>query len=301
MTGPINTADEGNSAANAAPLIFDAAGVKALDRAAELELGLSEAALIARAGAALERVALRMLGEMANRGATGVGTASAGGVCPGVLVLCGPGNNGADGRALAGLLLARGVPTMVVSPQTQPPPPPQSQRGPELEVVLEPELVGDGPVALDIPGGWFGVLIVDCLLGVGLSRAVTGALAGLIAAVNELRTASEGAESGQAGVASVRVLACDIPSGLDASTGEPRALLPTGTGALPNGTLPSRAVLGAIIADVTLTFMGPKLGMLAPGAPRWCGRVEVDMLDLPRALLARFAQPLLAGGGPGLR
>ncbi len=82
--------------------------------------------------------------------------------------------------------------------------------------------------------------IVDGLFGIGLNRPLSDAWRALFAGVNA---------SGR------RVLAMDVPSGLDADTGDD---------------------WGSVIrADVTLTVGAPKRGLLAPAAVRAVGRLEI--------------------------
>ena len=106
--------------------------------------------------------------------------------------------------------------------------------------------------ALD-PAAW----IVDALLGTGASGPPTGAVATAITAINEVR------RRGRA-----RVLAVDLPSGLDGDTG---------------------AAPGACVrADVTATFVARKAGFDAAGAAALTGAVHVVDIGAPRAVLARF-------------
>lgn len=87
---------------------------------------------------------------------------------------------------------------------------------------------------------------VDGLFGTGLTRAVTGAAAALLACV---------------GTGSARVLALDVPSGLDCDTGRP---------------------LGPCVrADVTATFAAPKIGFLEPASIAWTGEVVVVGIGAP--------------------
>lgn len=84
-------------------------------------------------------------------------------------------------------------------------------------------------------------LIIDGLFGIGLNRPLSEAWIRLLETINE---------------AAVPVLAVDVPSGLDAGSGEP---------------------LGAAIrATVTLTLGAPKKGMLASRAWPFVGRLEVE-------------------------
>ncbi|MEO5802905.1 MAG: NAD(P)H-hydrate dehydratase, partial [Verrucomicrobiota bacterium] len=83
-------------------------------------------------------------------------------------------------------------------------------------------------------------LILDGLFGIGLSRPLNDVWQKLIAAVNESK---------------IPVLAIDVPSGIDADTGEIRG--------------------AAIQAAITLTLATPKRGVLLPSAIPFIGRLEV--------------------------
>jgi NAD(P)H-hydrate epimerase len=89
--------------------------------------------------------------------------------------------------------------------------------------------------------------VVDGLLGIGLDRPVEGGWKSLIDAIN---------------ASGLPVLSVDVPSGLDAQTGQ---------------------VMGtAIQAAVTLTVGAPKIGLLTPSAKPFTGRLEVlDEVGLP--------------------
>jgi NAD(P)H-hydrate epimerase len=105
-------------------------------------------------------------------------------------------------------------------------------------------------------------LVVDALFGTGLDREISGVHAELVALVNEL--GSEGA----------KVLAVDIPSGLDAETGEPHGI--------------------AVRADVTVTFVGLKTGMRRLKAQEYVGDVVVGDIGAPRELVERLGTRLEA-------
>jgi NAD(P)H-hydrate epimerase len=83
-------------------------------------------------------------------------------------------------------------------------------------------------------------LVIDGLFGVGLNRPLAPEWVTLIRAINQ---------------AERRVLAVDLPSGLDAESGQP----------LPE----------AVRADRTLTLGAPKQGLLEPSAWPWVGKLEV--------------------------
>jgi NAD(P)H-hydrate epimerase len=83
-------------------------------------------------------------------------------------------------------------------------------------------------------------LVIDGLFGIGLNRALDNNWCELLQRINDLKT---------------RVLAVDVPSGLNADTGAPEG--------------------AAIHATVTLTLGAPKMGMLLPSALPCVGRLEL--------------------------
>jgi NAD(P)H-hydrate epimerase len=115
--------------------------MKAVDAAAPEPLDV----LVARAGAAVARAAIDMLDGAYGRR---------------VVVITGPGNNGADGRDAARRLRARGVHVTVVDAKAVPPALPRcdlvvdAAYGTGFRGTWEPPDVGDVPVlAVDIPSG----------------------------------------------------------------------------------------------------------------------------------------------------
>ena len=109
-------------------------------------------------------------------------------------------------------------------------------------------------------------VLVDALLGTGLGREVQGAYAEAIEAVN---------------ASGLGVLAVDIPSGLNADTGH---------------------VMGtAVRADLTVTFIAPKLGLYTGEAPTLVGSLVFDDLNADASILAQVkpqATLLKPGGLP---
>src|SRR5262249_50494938 len=186
------------------------AAMRALDRYTIEMLGVPGELLMESAGRAVAEAAL------AERRGDGA-----------VLVVCGAGNNGGDGFVAARQLASLGVPVRVAL------------------VGDAKKLRGDAAanwkrlekLAVPIEGARFrtagAAVVVDALFGTGLDRAVEGAAAAAIRRISAARPRA-------------RVVAVDLPSGLDADTG---------------------AVLGAAVhADVTVTFELPKLGLaLEPG------------------------------------
>jgi len=226
----------------AATLVFDRAGARAVDRAATSEYGIPSMVLMEDAARGLADAAMEMLASAANP--TGE-----------VVIICGAGNNGGDGYALARHLHNRGVAVRLIAMGD---PPSDSDAGinrticarmrlpiDRIEVLRDPEIVsGCG-------------LIVDAIFGTGLDRPVTGDAANVIEWINTSHRP---------------VLAADIPSGLDCDTGE---------------------VLGiAVRATRTVTLVGLKKGFLPYQSQRWLGEVTVADIGAPRELLERFGTPM---------
>jgi len=227
--------------------------VRSIDARAADECGLPTLALMENAG----RGAAELLRDRFPVGPDGNPSR--------VLILCGPGNNGGDGGVVARHLDLWGFPVRVVWFAD-----PGRLRGDAAVqwTVLERSGIDQtawqtGP---DDPGRLDALIadadvVVDGLLGTGLTRPVEGTLLAAIGAVNR---------------AGKPVLALDLPSGLDADLGTP---------------------LGdAVRAAVTATFVAPKLGFDAPGARDYTGEVVVVDIGAPRRLLEPFrARP----DGPG--
>jgi hydroxyethylthiazole kinase-like uncharacterized protein yjeF len=160
-------------------------------------------------------------------------------VCPGrTAVVCGIGNNAGDGLAAARHLHRWGKLTTVCCVDVG------RLRGAaarELDalhrigVQVSPELRLDGAAA-----------VVDALFGTGLSRRPEGRFAEWIDALNSSR---------------LRVIAVDVPSGLDADSGV--------------------AYAPCVQAHTTITLGLPKPGLLAGDGPRLAGEVWVADIGVP--------------------
>lgn len=252
------------SSAGCAPpvVVFDREGVRSVDRAAVEEFGIPGIVLMENAASALAAECFDVV--------RGVDDAL-------VMILCGPGNNGGDGYACARRLLNGGVRVALVSLDD-----PRDATGDAgvnahaLRAMRDPgaeirslhgharENVGR---ALDALAQSLGepALIVDAMLGTGLDRALGEPYASAVRWVNDRRA--------RTGVA---VLAADIPTGLDANTGEALGDL-------------------AVRASATVTFAGLKAGFLKPGAREYLGEVVVGDIGAPREALTRFGRVAHAG------
>jgi NAD(P)H-hydrate epimerase len=182
-----------------------------------------------------------------------------------VLIVCGPGNNGGDGLALARQLDNAGVRTIVA--MTTDPGSLRGDAGLNLDIVsrmgldlveLEPEDPGGALERVAERAGHVSI-VVDAVLGTGLTRPVEGTLGAVIGAINARREAG------------TLVVSVDIPSGLDADTG--------------------RALGATVRADVTVTFVAPKAGFAELGAQAYVGEVRVVGIGAPRCLLEELGTP----------
>jgi len=182
-----------------------------------------------------------------------------------IVVLCGKGNNGGDGLAIARQLHTRIHPRslhVVLAADTR------ELRGDAAENLIMLRAFPDCPVRFEITPEMHGAsLIIDALLGTGLSGPATGKIADLIRAIND-------------GFPAADVVAVDVPSGMASDT----------------GVLPGDCVH----AGHTVTFTAPKLcHVLAPAADR-CGKLRivpigtpVDLLDKDQNLWLALAEPAL--------
>jgi NAD(P)H-hydrate epimerase len=200
------------------------------------------------------RVPSLVLMENAGRGATDV-------LCEAVLgghvqnaritIVCGTGNNGGDGFVIARHLRVRGARPRV------------------LLCGAKNKVTGDARANLDALEG-VGVsvkqdataedvgdprdtdVVVDALFGTGLDRPIDGPLADIVRALNALR---------------LPMLAVDLPSGVDADTGQPLGV--------------------AVQAAHTVTFAHPKLGLLTPEGARASGKLHVVDIGVPAHLVEK--------------
>jgi NAD(P)H-hydrate epimerase len=159
-------------------------------------------------------------------------------------VVCGAGNNGGDGYVLARLAHAAGRSVTVFACADR-----GELRGDARSAAEAAVLAGIVPRPFDAAALVRHDLIVDALLGTGLARPIEGELAEVVLAIN---------------ASGVPVLAIDIPSGLNADTGS--------------------APGPAIVADVTVTFIGVKQGLLTGAGPDHCGQLYFDDLAVPEAV-----------------
>src|SRR3954447_8572366 len=201
--------------------LFDAQGMRAVDRWAIEERGVPSLELMEAAGRAVAEA-------VAGLGAQGP-----------VRVVCGKGNNGGDGFVAARLLREMGfeVEALLLSPG-------EELRG---DAAANFKRFGGELVEGDLAGRLDGSgAVVDAIFGTGFEGLPREPAAEAIRAINGC---------------GAQVVACDISSGVDASTGEVQG--------------------EAVEADVTISFHAAMLGQrIAPG--KWhMGELRVVPIGIP--------------------
>ena len=210
--------------------------MKSIDRAAIRRLGIPSLVLMENAGNAIVSDMESQYGPLLNKR---------------ILVVAGKGNNGGDGFVVARQAASRGAYVRI------------------LFVEDEAELTGDAATNFEIiknlAGDRLAVLrkfvpndlsrarfhcIIDAMFGTSFHGQVRGVYAKIIGWVNKQRTST--------------VISVDIPSGVDATTGEVSG--------------------SAINADRTVTFAFPKPGLYFGRGGRNSGLVSVADIHIPRDL-----------------
>lgn len=216
---------------------------RAIDAAAVSELGISSLLLMENAARSVCQTINRHFDDMAS-----------------ICIACGSGNNGGDGLALARLLAAEGLiaTTYLINADRQ-----LSDDAEVNRLLLQKSGV---PIITDPQGERFQQdigkltaesLIVDCLLGTGLQGNLKSPYANTVKAIND---------------STAKILAVDVPSGLNAETGQPG-----------NPT---------VIADRTVTFVGIKPGFETATSQPSTGPIVVAPIGLPLQWTNNFLKQL---------
>ncbi len=207
------------------------AQMREVDRVAVEEFGLGILQMMENAGRTLAEHALHMY---PGRGS--------------IVVVAGSGGNGGGGLACARHLLNRGLPVRIVLDR-----PVERLRGPAAHQWHTLAVAGRAPTVGQEGEATLAeaALIVDALIGYGLRTAPRDSAARLITAINR---------------AAAPVLALDVPSGLDATT----------------GTAPGPAVT----PDRVLTLALPKTGLAHVHAPLFLADIGI-----PPAVYERLGIP----------
>jgi len=203
-----------------------------IDKQAKEHLGILPLVLMENAGRGVVEVVLDLVGE--DRSSR-------------IAIFCGKGNNAGDGFVAARHLITQGqnVDTYLLGEPNQI----KNEAAINLNILKRITnrifQIKDSPTLKSINLRDYAV-IMDALLGIGLRGQVQGLFKQAISLINKSR---------------VPTVAVDIPSGLDASTGEIHGI--------------------AICAHTTVTFMAKKQGLLLNEGSKYSGKIIVKDLGLP--------------------
>ena len=201
--------------------------------------GIATLSLMENAGQAVAKKAAELLNELKGNQ---------------VAVFCGKGNNGGDGFVAAQKLKEGGlaVDVFLLSRQDEV----KNEAAINLRSFVEAggnvEKINSDAAIEQLNNKLNYSLIIDALLGTGFSGSVSGLLKRLIELLNSTDTP---------------ILAVDVPSGLDATTGEVNPI--------------------AIKAKWTISFALPKKGFYEEKGPNHTGLVQVTNIGFPEELLKK--------------
>ena len=215
------------------------AQVREVDRIAIEEYGIPGVVLMENAARAVAAAAMKLMVDFRTSR---------------TLILCGGGNNGGDGLAVARHLHNHGADVelmLTVDPARYAGDALVNWRVVRAMGLAVRQATPDAVRAADDR------LVIDAIFGTGLAEAPREPFGAIAAAIAESENP---------------VLAVDLPSGLDCDTGEP---------------------LGdaAVVADRTVTFVAEKAGFSNPRAARYLGEVVVGDISCPRELISRVRTP----------
>ena len=208
-----------------------------MDEASVRDYGLADDSLMEAAGVMAARELQQNFYPELTRGMTAI--------------VCGPGNNGADGLVMARHLHSAGYRDLVIIAVA-----PRAKRSPLFRLQFERarkhglRMVGEA----DFDRLSFATLIVDALFGVGLNRKPEGAF---LRAIEKINTCN------------VPVVSLDTPSGLDCDTGN------------ANGVV--------VQAHTTFTFGLAKPGFFIADGPAHAGKIRVLPIGYPYELIRSSA------------
>ncbi len=173
-----------------------------------------------------------------------------------MLIFCGQGNNAGDGYVLARLATKKQFMVIVISLVAM-----ENLSGDALTAYQDWEKIGKIKFCA-VDNSFIDELInqsdiiIDAILGTGLDRPLSSSWSNIISKINRRE-------------ADIPVLAIDIPSGLDADTGN---------------------IWGDTIkADMSITFIGKKQGMYTAMARNYCGEIIFKSLAVPDSLYQQYA------------
>ncbi|MEW6681208.1 MAG: NAD(P)H-hydrate epimerase, partial [bacterium] len=209
--------------------------IKKIDKEAESRYGISPLILMENAGIAATRLILSTLEEMGGNS---------------VIVFVGPGNNGGDGLVVARQLFVKGIKVKIYLINGK-------RQSEERRINLE---IAERLAIPQIKAFEKGDLLIDALLGIGLSKPPEGEIKKCIDFINS---------------SGIPTISLDIPSGLSSDTGFP----------LEN----------AIRASKTITFGLVKIGQILWPGVLYTGELYFSKISLADELSLNLKTNLLTG------
>ena len=251
--------------------------MREIDRASSDQFGIPSLTLMENAASAVARaITERLGGSVSSRS---------------ILVLCGKGNNGGDGAATAHQLAIGGARVdLVLIGQFADTKGDAQTNFERARTWNEEQAANDAAVSAvtesgllnffecDSDKGWEQLLasvliaphdiIVDALLGTGLTRPVTGIHREAIRFINQLRESRESVKAER----STAIVAIDLPSGLDSDS--------------------EKFIGDAVRADLTVTMTAPKRANVLPPAAHLNGRLIIADIGSPPELISKAGTDL---------
>lgn len=218
--------------------------VKNIDEAVAREIGIPPLVLMENAGGQVVANILKYFAPIAGKK---------------MAVVCGKGNNGGDGLVIARRLSILGVDVKLFLLER-----PEEFKGAAMvnwqiieNLGLKYHLIEDDHsfYLLRLSLGNCD-LIIDSIFGTGFSGHVKGKAEKIIEIINDLKKP---------------ILSVDVPSGIDASTGDVRNI--------------------AVKADFTVTFANPKIGLLVYPGCDFVGQLIIEDISIPQDIIDRIASP----------
>ncbi|MEG3592320.1 MAG: NAD(P)H-hydrate dehydratase [Pseudomonadota bacterium] len=211
--------------------LYSAEQVRDLDRIAIEEYGIPGYSLMKRAGQVIFDFLSREYADYSK-----------------IYVFTGIGNNGGDGYVVAKLAILGGFDVEVVQIK-----PKNILSGDSLQAQEDFKKIKGKINNLDEMQEAENSLIVDALLGTGITRSVEGEFEQAIKKINSSKSP---------------VISIDVPSGINSDTGYTMGC--------------------SVKADATVTFIGMKKGLLTSHATDCCGKLIFDSLNLPNEIYETY-------------
>lgn len=216
-----------------------------VDQLAQEEYGLDSETLMESAGAAVAEEVHLIVKEKKKR----------------ILILIGPGNNGADAFVVARLLKRKGfqnIHCVLILPAANPSALWKKQKDRAQVSEIHAIEASEEKMQIEISEADY---IIDGVFGTGLNRTIPTQVSRLFELINRKNK---------------MVIAIDAPSGLNVDTGWPQDL--------------------ALKAQITVTFGLCKPGFYLAKGPSYCGRIKRYGIGFPDSLLKSQAQTHFAFG-----